>query len=124
MTFAYPGYEQYHHYDGHDLHGFDGGFGGEEGESDYGHHQIANQRIGHEVEHGHEYHHEEDEHVDYYVSFYPIRNTLLQFDSMISLSKAYYIYYAINSYCNFISCYIEHYCCDKIFNYMLYITCY
>lgn len=72
MTFAYPGYEQYHHYDGHDLHGFDGGYGGSEGgEEDYGHHQIASQRIGHdhEHEHAHEYHHEEDEHVDYYVSF-------------------------------------------------------
>jgi len=96
MTFAYPGYEQYHHYDGHDLHGFDGGFGGgdDDGGSDYGHHQIANQRIGHEVEHGHEYHHEEDEHVDYYVSllFFKKPNrqyTLLQFYSMNSLSKAY-----------------------------------
>lgn len=70
MTFAYPGYEQYHHYDGHDLHGYEGGFGGSEGEeADYGHHQIASQRIGHEHEHAHEYHHEEDEHVDYYVSF-------------------------------------------------------
>ncbi len=69
MAFAYPGYEQYHHYDGHDLHQFDGGYGGgsEGGEADYGHHQIASQRIGHD-EHAHEYHHEEDEHVDYYVS--------------------------------------------------------
>lgn len=73
MTFAYPGYEQYHHHEEHDLHGFDGGFGGEAGESDYGHHQIASQRIGHDA---HEFHHEEDEHVDYYVSF-PFHGNIL-----------------------------------------------
>ncbi|KAJ6640684.1 Cuticle protein 19 [Pseudolycoriella hygida] len=65
LTFAYPGFE-HHHFDGHELHGYEGNFGGDEGgESDYGHHQIASQRSGHE-EHAHEFHHEEDEHVDYY----------------------------------------------------------
>lgn len=72
MSLAYPGYEQYHYGGGHEVSGhsggYEGGYGDDGGEADYGHHQVASQRIGESHGHEFEHHHEEDEHVDYYVS--------------------------------------------------------